>query len=261
MGRPREARVHEDPTYPPPGRPETDPDAGRATGSPPPGPDGPWRPREGVRVLAGTLCVLALMMVVLKLLLVLDRSLGHPHGLRQASIPMAFFVVAAPFLAWTLRRPGPDRDWLRLGRPAPGSAGRLAGIAALGLVVTAAAALLCSLLPGFRNLMQDQAALAGWKTAPELARAVVLLAVLPALAEELYFRGYLLQRLGRCWGPRVGLLVQAAIFGAMHGPAAPVATVLGLTNGAMVLASGSLWPGMVLHFLNNLLVVAALKGS
>jgi membrane protease YdiL (CAAX protease family) len=213
-----------------------------------------------VRVLAGALCVLSVMMVAMWLLLLLDRSLGHPAGLRQACIPLAFALVAAPFMAWTIRRPGPDREWLRLGPPAPGTGWRLFRIAALGFLGVVAAALLCSLLPGYRNLAESQAELGGWRTPAELARNAVFLAAMPAWFEELYFRGYLLDRMRREWGPRVALLAQAALFAPLHGPAAPVAAILGLVNGSLTMASGSLWPGIVLHFLNNLTVVVALRG-
>jgi uncharacterized protein len=213
-----------------------------------------------VRVLAGALCVLAMMLVAMQLLLLVDRSLGHPPGLRQASIPLAFALCAGPFMLWTLRRPGPDRAWLLLGPPARGTGGRLAATAALGLAGIWGTALLCSLLPGYRQLVAAQADLGSWKPPAELLRATIFLAAMPAFFEELYFRGYLMGRLKESWGPRVALLAQAALFAPLHGPAAPVAAVIGLVNGSLALAGGSLWPGIALHFLNNLLVVAALGG-
>ena len=210
-------------------------------------------------MLAGALCVLAAMLLVMQGLLLVDGSLGHPAGLRQACIPLAFALTAGPFLLWTLRRPGEGRRWLRLGAPAAGTAGRLARIAVLGMVAVWATALLCTLLPGYRQLVAAQADLGGWRTAGGLARAVVFLAAMPAFFEELYFRGYLMDRLERAWGPRAALVGQAALFAPLHGPAAPVAAAVGLVNGCLARTGRSLWPGIVLHFLNNLAVVAALR--
>jgi uncharacterized protein len=210
-------------------------------------------------VLAGALCVLAASLVVMQGLVLVDGSLGHPAGLRQACIPLAFALTAGPFLLWTLRRPGEGREWLRLGAPAPGTLGSLVRIGMLGMMAAWATALLCSLLPGYRQLVAAQAALGGWRTPAELARAAVLLAALPACAEELFFRGYLMDRLERAWGPRAALLGQAALFAPLHGPAAPVAAVVGLVNGSLTRTGRSLWPAILLHFLNNLAVVAALR--
>jgi membrane protease YdiL (CAAX protease family) len=210
-------------------------------------------------VLAGSLCVLVASLAVMQGLLLVDGSLGHPAGLRQACIPLGFALAAGPFLLWALRRPGEGREWLRLGAPRPGTVGRLVRIAVLGMMGAWAAALLCSLLPGYRQLVAAQATLGGWRTPAELARAVVLLAALPAFFEELFFRGYLLDRLERAWGPRAALVGQAALFAPLHGPAAPVAAVIGLVNGSLARTGRSLWPGILLHFLNNLAVVAALR--
>jgi membrane protease YdiL (CAAX protease family) len=115
------------------------------------------------------------------------------------------------------------------------------------------------MLPGYRRLVEAQGDVGGWRTLPEFARAGFFLAAVPAFFEELYFRGYLLDRLERHWGPRAALLAQAALFAPLHGPAAPVAAALGLVNGSMALTGRSLWPGILLHLLNNLLVVAALR--
>ena len=81
-------------------------------------------------------------------------------------------------------------------------------------------------------------------------------AVLPGLVEETVFRGWILGAL-RPFGERRALLLSAMIFGLMHGnlTQVPFAFLLGLVFGFLYLRTGRLWPGMVIHALNNALSV------
>lgn len=82
-------------------------------------------------------------------------------------------------------------------------------------------------------------------------------ALMPALVEELVFRGWILGSL-RPFGERRALLLSALIFGLMHMnlTQVPFAFMLGLLFGFIYLRTGRLWPGMGIHFLNNALSVA-----
>ena len=82
--------------------------------------------------------------------------------------------------------------------------------------------------------------------------------VLAPVAEELVFRGAV-QHLAAPLGQRQAVLLQAVLFAAQHGsPAAAVwALVCGILLGALAQRTGRVWPGMILHTLNNLLVFAA----
>lgn len=77
-------------------------------------------------------------------------------------------------------------------------------------------------------------------------------------AEELVFRGAV-QRLARPLGKREAVLLQATLFAVQHsGPAAMLwALVCGLGLGWLAQRTGRVWPGVLLHTLNNLLVFAA----
>ena len=93
------------------------------------------------------------------------------------------------------------------------------------------------------------------RTGPALLCKVCLAA---PVVEELVFRGavqYFLQPLGR----RQAILLQAVLFAAQHGSLAGVlyALACGLLLGALADRTGHLWPGMLLHSVNNLLVFAA----
>lgn len=89
-----------------------------------------------------------------------------------------------------------------------------------------------------------------------LALNLFTYAVLPGLVEELVFRGWILGSLAP-FGERRALLLSALIFGLIHGnlTQVPFAFVLGLLFGYIFLRTGRLWPGMMLHFLNNAMSV------
>ena len=82
--------------------------------------------------------------------------------------------------------------------------------------------------------------------------------LLAPLAEEGVFRGAV-QGLLQPLGPRAAVCVQAALFAVQHGTPAGMAWALGcgLVLGALRERTGRVWPGMLLHTLNNLLVFAA----
>ncbi len=78
------------------------------------------------------------------------------------------------------------------------------------------------------------------------------------IVEELVFRGAI-QQLARPLGERQAVALQAVLFAVQHrGPAGMAyALVCGLMLGTIRSRTGSVWPGMLLHTLNNLLVFAA----
>ena len=82
--------------------------------------------------------------------------------------------------------------------------------------------------------------------------------LLAPLAEEGVFRGAV-QGLLRPLGPRAAVCVQAALFAVQHGGATGIAyaLVLGVLLGTIRQRTGRVWPGWVLHTVNNLLVFAA----
>ncbi len=87
--------------------------------------------------------------------------------------------------------------------------------------------------------------------------AVVVVAMTPALAEEIAFRGMLQGRLMALFGYREGLIVTAITFTLCHlQPAVmPVHLGLGLLLGVLRERNQSLLPGMLLHFVYNAAVL------
>ncbi|HEX6811672.1 MAG TPA: type II CAAX endopeptidase family protein [Planctomycetota bacterium] len=84
-----------------------------------------------------------------------------------------------------------------------------------------------------------------------------VIAVAPAVLEEVMFRGMLQGRLLALMGMRAGLLTTAAAFAVCHGGTAalPIHFGLGLYLGWLRERSGSLLPGMLAHFSYNALIV------
>ncbi len=87
---------------------------------------------------------------------------------------------------------------------------------------------------------------------------VMAIALGPAVSEELVFRGLIGQGLVQRWGLLRGVGMTAALFALAHvSPAHAIATLpLGLFLHWVYLQTRSLWAPILLHFLNNLLVIS-----
>ena len=106
----------------------------------------------------------------------------------------------------------------------------------------------------------------GVKQALEVARdpamflaSLAVMAGLAPLAEEAVFRGLLYGWVAGRWGTTAGWLVSSLAFAAAHVEPAHVILVLplGLWFGWLRRRTGSLWPSLVAHMVNNGLAVAA----
>jgi membrane protease YdiL (CAAX protease family) len=106
----------------------------------------------------------------------------------------------------------------------------------------------------------------GIKQAMEVARepaafmaSLAVMAGLAPLVEELIFRGLLYGWLAGRWGGTVAWIVSSLVFAAAHVELAHVLLVLplGLWFGWLRRRTGSLWPSLVAHMVNNGLAVVA----
>lgn len=128
--------------------------------------------------------------------------------------------------------------------------------AALGLgayVLGTVVAVVYTIVSGDTQNVQTSyqgAAAAGWWS---LALAVVAGAVITPLGEEAFFRGVVANALLARYGVWVGVIGSAATFAVAHGinPILPVAFVVGVLTALLFRWSGSIWPGVVLHGVNN----------
>lgn len=85
---------------------------------------------------------------------------------------------------------------------------------------------------------------------------VLYVVLISPLVEEVVFRGIILNSMRR-FGDSFALLVSALLFALFHGNLiqAPNAFLMGLVIGYFVLCTGSLWTGVLIHMVNNALVL------
>ena len=93
----------------------------------------------------------------------------------------------------------------------------------------------------------------------DLSFNLLVLAIIPAIGEELLFRGYLQQTFTKWFGkPHVAIIVTALLFSAIHmqfqGFLPRLA--LGVVLGYLFYWSGSLWLPIIAHFINNAMAIS-----
>ena len=86
--------------------------------------------------------------------------------------------------------------------------------------------------------------------------AIVMVGIFPAVLEEIIFRGFLLWlflRMGKFWA----ILLTSVLFSAFHlnWSQTLYQFILGLILAYVVVRTGKLWYAIILHFINNFLVI------
>lgn len=86
---------------------------------------------------------------------------------------------------------------------------------------------------------------------------LLIIALIPAVGEEMTFRGVLQQSLTRKMNPHAAIILSAAIFSFIHFQFYGFLPrmFLGILLGYMFYITGSLWTSILMHFVNNGLVV------
>ncbi len=84
------------------------------------------------------------------------------------------------------------------------------------------------------------------------AIGIIAVAFVPAIVEETAIRGIVMQPL-RKFGDRFAIISSAVLFAFMHGNMVqiPYTVIGGLLLGYLAVTTGSLWPSIILHFINN----------
>jgi sodium transport system permease protein len=167
-------------------------------------------------------------------------------------------VIAAPTLIMTLMLTKSPRQTLLLRWPAWKSL-PAAGLLAVALApwVQLASQAVNWLYPINPQLAAELSRMMG--SEQNLGLLLLVAACLPAVLEELAFRGFILSGLrhtGRTWR---AIIVTAILFGATHSlfQQSIVAAVLGLVLGYLAVQTGSLLPCVLFHFVNNALGILA----
>lgn len=94
-----------------------------------------------------------------------------------------------------------------------------------------------------------------------LNQSLFYYAVIPAICEELFFRGYLMRAYAPV-GLRRAVVFNSLLFALLHGSLLrlPVTFTIGVVLSLLALKTGSLIPGMIVHFVNNAVAVALSAG-
>ncbi len=166
----------------------------------------------------------------------------------------ALFVVAVALVAGPRERIPPRLGLLPFRR-------RDAGLTVVGmLALTTALASSIELVGlGQGGSIARLEALFTSMTPLERLRVVPVIGLAAGLSEELFFRGYALSKLRQVGGWGAAVAVTALLFGFIHfDPVhSTAAAAMGLFLGVATVASGSVWPAVVAHVVNNTLAALA----
>lgn len=98
---------------------------------------------------------------------------------------------------------------------------------------------------------------------PSTAVVLLVVAVAPAVCEEVLFRGVLVRGLATRFYPAIAVLAGALVFALYHLRVVQLVPTftLGLLLGYLALASGSVLPGMLAHLTNNTIALLVARGE
>ncbi len=95
--------------------------------------------------------------------------------------------------------------------------------------------------------------------------AVLAIVVLAPVAEEIFFRGFFFAGLRQRWSLWPSALLSGAVFGLVHAPTGPTAAIplagLGVGLAWLYNKTGSIYPSMLAHFLNNAIAISVVLGQ
>lgn len=215
-----------------------------------------WAPSDGAAVFLGSYVLKLLLQVII--VIVLGVTDVDPDF--SKTIAYACIITSSNEIAFLLTPLAYGKikgyDTIR----GMGFEGKFSLWATL-LVIPLSVALICMgqpLAEGFVRLV----ALIGYDTSAatsimpstpgELAATLILVALLPAIAEEYVFRGCVARAFARK-GYVFAVFMSALLFAIMHG--SPLQLVhqflIGVVCAVLFFATRSLWPPIILHFLNN----------
>jgi uncharacterized protein len=214
----------------------------------PPSPDGVPGTMPGGIASGMWLYLMLLSIVVIGPSLAADRELGFSDQFKIYNF-MAIVVATWAIIAWRDTLPAylkvGEAKWYGLALVLPVISSLFASVYSqiLGIVLGIRAVDLVS--PFFEHRY-------GWPT------VIGLIAIFPAIFEEMAFRGVIVPCFRRVLTERETIIVTGIMFMALHLSvfSAPHLLFLGCALAYVRLRSGSIWPCILIHFLHNSLVLA-----
>ncbi|HTK82564.1 MAG TPA: CPBP family intramembrane glutamic endopeptidase [Bacteroidota bacterium] len=117
-----------------------------------------------------------------------------------------------------------------------------------------------SYLEKYKHLIeQAMGVMVGASSIPELLLVIATIALVPAIVEEIHFRGLVQRSFEKGLGKYNGIVLTGIIFGLYHlNPFALVPlAVLGVYLGFLAMRANNLWVSVVAHFVNNTIACVA----
>jgi membrane protease YdiL (CAAX protease family)/uncharacterized RDD family membrane protein YckC len=251
-----------DPVAPPVPVPPDEPDTDEFRWSPV-----PWGFRDSIWGLIGAL----LLVVIIPPLLVLpfDPNIADPDKASDAGILATQALLAGFLMAVAI---GMASGWQfnlrealgRLGfrRFEPSALGWV--FAVLGIYYAGAIAFSAIILKPEQEDIGKELGICNPGVGIAVA-AVLAIVVLAPIAEELFFRGFFFAGLRSRWSLWPSALLSGAVFGLVHAPTGPTAAIplagLGVGLAWLYNKTGSIFPCMLAHFLNNALAISVVIGQ
>ena len=203
--------------------------------------------------------------VILLVRFFVSLSMRQPQGFQDFAVialVTQLAVIAAPTLLMTVILTSSPRQTLLLRRPRWTA---LVGAAALAVVLYPTVDVLRAAVMRLYPISDEmQEGLAGMLAgSPSLWQLLLVVAVVPAICEELAFRGFILsgfRHLGHRWR---AIVYSALLFGLTHAILQQqiVAFLVGVVIGLVALQTGSIWPCMLFHAIHNALGVVVAQLS
>jgi membrane protease YdiL (CAAX protease family) len=192
-----------------------------------------------------------LMVIGMALFLTLGATF-QSRGFVSGILITEYLLIAAPVLLFAVVR---KKDLVSTFRLRPIRWNETLRIVTMSLflvpTILAANVLMMALLSAFGKVFTQQ-----MPTADSLGTFLLLffvMAVTPAICEEIFFRGMMLDAYERATGPCMGALLSALFFALFHfnpqnllGP-----LILGMVFAYLVQLTGSIWPAIIAHLTNN----------
>ena len=216
--------------------------------------------------LWGILAPIIMSFVVSILYIIIGGMIGMEPEAMLSTVPWVYIanlIIELGFLVVYILYNKYNRvDWVRATRLGQSSNVWIYVICAvLGLVLP----LCCSGIIGLWSIGLDGI---GYKLSElsvplgsvgELILALFVVAIVPAICEELVFRGIVLNGL-RSRGKWVAVLLSALLFGLMHNniEQLPYTFALGVVLGTLAYETGSILPGILTHAMNNAIVLISM---
>lgn len=199
--------------------------------------------------------------LILMIRFFMSFSLPAPHTFREFAVLTAvtqLVVIATPALLMAVMLTLSPAQTLLLRKPSLWAAA--AGLL-LGFTLHPVANLLQSIVMRIYPISEQMAELlAGMQIGSDnIWTTLLIVAALPAVCEELAFRGFILSGFSRGHNKWTAIVLSAVFFGAAHSifQQSLVACLLGTVIGFIAMQSGSLLPGILFHIVHNSLALLA----